>query len=407
MKFLNSLNFKKKINKIFFVILFLIFFYPFSVKTFSGAVTINYFYIMLPIIIIFLKNTIKIPNSNIILIILIYCLIFITANFVNLELFVFIDRRIFSFIIFMSIFTYSLIDIKNDKVDAFKIALVLISIYFIISKLLNYYYYISDIKEIKVNLKYHLGSSRFGFIYIFGFWITLFYNVQSRVSKLLKIFIILLFLSGIYITYSRATVLSFAITLLIYLTEFIVLNFKKKRILSSVFTILFTLISLSSLQQIFFSNVDIFFSKYLWNFFSIEGLNDLLAHINNQNTSEGYRFYILFKIIEFVSINPFTGSGYLGCWIMFENLECSAHNQYSDVLFRTGLIGFLLYIFLLFKIFIYLWDNHKDLFYGLIATLIYGFFHETFKLSQGGFLLTFLFGMMMTHERNNNTEKLK
>jgi len=108
---------------------------------------------------------------------------------------------------------------------------------------------------------------------------------------------------------------------------------------------------------------------------------------------------LLSKILNYVFSHPFTGSGFLGCWIMFENLQCSAHNQYADVLFRVGFIGFLIYIYILFKILKFLKIYHKDLFFGLTGVIIYGFFHETFKLSQGAFILTFLIGMMMTAQR--------
>ena len=50
------------------------------------------------------------------------------------------------------------------------------------------------------------------------------------------------------------------------------------------------------------------------------------------------------KIIEFVSSNPIFGSGYLGIWILFEDKVGSAHGQLNDILFRTGIIAFNLYI---------------------------------------------------------------
>ena len=84
---------------------------------------------------------------------------------------------------------------------------------------------------------------------------------------------------------------------------------------------------------------------------------------------------------------------------MFDDLKCSAHNQYGDVLFRTGFIGLFLYLYLLYKVFIHLKNNHRDLFYGYISILVYGFFHETFKMSQGAFILAFVLGMMVTANR--------
>ena len=44
---------------------------------------------------------------------------------------------------------------------------------------------------------------------------------------------------------------------------------------------------------------------------------------------------------------------------MFDDLKCSAHNQYGDVLFRTGFIGLFLYLYLLYKVFMHLKNNMR------------------------------------------------
>ena len=80
--------------------------------------------------------------------------------------------------------------------------------------------------------------------------------------------------------------------------------------------------------------------------------------------------------------------------------NCSAHSQYSDVLFRTGLFGFTIYLYLLFRIFKYLSFSNRDLFFGYLSILIYGVFHETFKLSHGAFVLSFL--LAMTYDKRLN-----
>ena len=69
--------------------------------------------------------------------------------------------------------------------------------------------------------------------------------------------------------------------------------------------------------------------------------------------SAGTRLVILRTVIEYVTSNPLTGSGYLGVWTLFEGFAGSAHNQYADVLFRTGIIGFVGYCCLLFAIGLY------------------------------------------------------
>ena len=119
----------------------------------------------------------------------------------------------------------------------------------------------------------------------------------------------------------------------------------------------------------------------------------------------GYRIVMLNDIFNFVIQYPLAGSGFLGCWIMYENLQCSAHNQYADVLFRTGFLGFVIYAFILFRVFNYLRSTNKDLFYGFLGILLIGIVHETFKLSQGAFILSFF--LAMTYDKKLNSSILK
>ena len=63
------------------------------------------------------------------------------------------------------------------------------------------------------------------------------------------------------------------------------------------------------------------------------------------------------------------------------------------MLFRTGFFGLTVYLFFLFKLGKYLYKTDLSLFMGFVGVLIFGLFHETFKLSQGAFLLAFLVGM--------------
>jgi len=51
------------------------------------------------------------------------------------------------------------------------------------------------------------------------------------------------------------------------------------------------------------------------------------------------------------------------------------------------------YMFILFKILGFLYKQDTGVLIGFAGILIYGLFHETFKLSQGAFILTFLLAM--------------
>jgi len=124
--------------------------------------------------------------------------------------------------------------------------------------------------------------------------------------------------------------------------------------------------------------------------------------IANPESSEGFRIFLMKTILIFIGSWPLTGSGFMGIWILFEDRVGSAHGQFNDVLFRTGIIGMAIYLYLLQRLGSFLRKRDMGLFLGLIGILFYGLFHETFKLAHGAFVLAFLFGMYATHKRNNS-----
>jgi hypothetical protein len=115
--------------------------------------------------------------------------------------------------------------------------------------------------------------------------------------------------------------------------------------------------------------------------------------LSNKGTSIGYRAFMHKKVYEEILKKPLTGSAFLGVWSMFESKKGSAHSQYLDVLFRVGILGFIIYMIFLFKVTLALLKIDIGLFLGLIAIIFVGLVHETFKLSQGGFMYSFLFGI--------------
>ena len=399
-----KLNLKKKFSSFFLIIFFIIFLIPYSLP---GGFSANYSFILLPIFLILLTGKFKKPNRNIILIVSFFFLIFILGTIFQFELFQHLDRRFFSFIIFMTIFSYIVIDIDKETITAFKIAVVLIVLYIVTWKISKFYTYSAAQAEGHYgNLKFYIGSSRYGFVYLLAFWIIVFYKPTTKLILILKYSAILLIIAGIFITYSRTTIISLVLSSgFFYLNNFI---FSKRKFFSKIFFLILIpiiFLVLVNLSQKYFSNTFNYFSETLFAYLSIDGFIALSERLSNLDSSEGFRFDLWGKAIHYVSLTPLIGSGFLGCWIMYEDMVCSAHNQYVDVLFRVGFLGFYLYLLILFQVFNYLKNQHRDLLYGFISILIFGFFHETFKLSQGAFILTFMIGMMMTYQRNKYNEK--
>ena len=85
----------------------------------------------------------------------------------------------------------------------------------------------------------------------------------------------------------------------------------------------------------------------------------------------------------------FHGSGYIGTFIVDNKMKFSAHSQYVDTLFRTGVIGLIITFVIYIKLLLKFYKTNCYMFSSLIGVLVYGLLHETFKQSQGGFILMF------------------
>lgn len=381
---------------LFLVIAFVIFLIPYSYLGNSA----NYLFVLFPLFFILLTGKIKKPTTNIIIILIFFSLQFFLATFYQHDLVEFFDKRLMSFVIFMTVFSYLFIDINKKQIDAFKIAIVLIIFCLTISKFVKFYIYTL---EGQINFKYFLGSSRYGFVYIFAFWIVFFYKTINKLSYFLKILLILLILLGIFLTYSRTTIIAISCTLILYFLNNIYSIKKKifsKFIFISIFVGVFIYVIIF-LKDNFSGNIFHVYEHTVLPYFTNYNFDDILNNFNNSMTSEGFRIQIWNKISNYILLRPVISSGFLGCWIMYDDNQCSAHSQFFDVFFRVGFIGFFFYIVILTQIYKNLQQHHTDLYYSFVGIIIYGFFHETFKLSQGSFILAFLLGMTYSSKRTN------
>jgi O-antigen ligase len=127
------------------------------------------------------------------------------------------------------------------------------------------------------------------------------------------------------------------------------------------------------------------------------------------DSSEGYRYYVLNQIVEYLSSHPLFGSNFRGLYLLFEEYRGSGstHSQYTDVFLRTGLLGGVLWLYLLYRILRFC-KHDTGLRLGLASVIVYGFFHETFKESQGSFVFAMLlsFSYMRFPSRENMRARL-
>ena len=384
------------VRKAFLTALFCLFLLPYSFDIGGDGVSGNYLFVFFPGLVIYFSKRIYLPSKDIRIIVILYALIFFAACIYQYWYVEFLDRRVVSFVLFMSIFLHMGIKIDHEMILCFKSAIFLVSILSIIFTISRYFSLGGA--DLGFGAKGVVGSQRNGFVYLMAIWIAFHYVPATRLLLLLKHVAILTLLAGLLLTYSRSTVVSIIGSLLIFLIAKASANMSlrnllsRKSLVSSIFAVFVFFVPCLAISVLFPATVDF----YLQNLFSLEKPSgDAVYDFVNPQASEGYRVWMATMIAEFVLQNPLTGSGYLGSWIMIDSLSGSAHNQYLDVFFRTGIIGFCCYLWLLYRLLRFLKFNEPSLFWGFVGVLIYGLFHETFKLSQGAFILSFLLGMMV------------
>jgi O-antigen ligase len=381
-------------NKISNIILFSIMLFPISS---SNGLSINYLFSLYPIIYLILYKKIELPNKLVLRIFFIFLLIFcIGFPFVPFLFPGFTLRSFSSFLIFISIFSLSFLPRNKLDIISFKLSIVIISIFFSIQSLVSFFIY----RDIGVfDLKGEIGSQRFGFVYLLAIAILVFTeDIFLKYVYLKRLSILIIFL-GILLTFSRTPIIALVLTIV----SFFIFNFNLKILISWKF--LKKIIVFISIVSIFYSIIYFYFfdlltffdNRIVVNLINNENISDDIA---NSDTSEGTRIFIWNSIFNFTLLHPFTGSSYLGAFIMeARSIDIfnqgkyfmdSSHNQYMDTMLRTGFVGFLAYLILVIKISISFYKNDKSFFYGFLSIIIYGFFHETFKLSQGAFIFSFL-----------------
>lgn len=373
---------------------FCIFLYPFSCLLGGDGVSVNYLFILFPAIIILARGKFQLPSRDLLATLILYVLVFVLATIYQFSYFDFFYRRVASFIIFISMFAYMFIKIDSQMVRSFKCAIVAISIYFSLYAI--FLYFSLGGADLGMDAKGVIGSQRYGFVYVLAIWLLLHYFPRNIFLSALKFVGLLLLGAGLLLTFSRASIVAIVGSAGIYIASKILdwvksPKLQNRRFLTVVCVILSLSVIILLLNKYFFG----VFNFYLDRLFSLKQKSgENTFDFSNPAASEGFRVVLFHKIVEFVACNPFTGSGYLGVWILFADLSGSAHNQYLDVLFRTGIFGFSVYVFLLYRLLRFLCLREPGLFWGLIGVLIFGLVHETFKLSHGLFILSFLFGMM-------------
>lgn len=376
------------------VALFLLFLYPVGVGEFS----VNYAFVLYPLAVAVSGQRFLRPPDFVVLGLLLFSLIFTIAVFTTFDAAGAPLHRPASYLVFLAIFAFSIVRITPEMVAAFKRAVIIISVYFssvAISKFVG----LAALGPIHFEVKTALGSQRFGFIYIVAFWLAALDPVTTLRRKIFNYASLAVITAGLFLTFSRSSVVAVAGSVLLF-TLMRLAYAVWRPTLSRWLTIGLGVLAIGVAAALTFYVFPLTLEFYSYTLLGPLMDASLFQALGQSESSEGIRVVRIAESIEYVLRYPLTGTGYLGIWAFSQSHAGSSHNQLLDTFIRVGFLGFAFYLLLLSRVTLFLARHDRALFWGMVGVLIYGLFHETFKESQGGFVLAFLIGMASEHWRS-------
>ena len=397
------------IKQLIVLTLFTVCLQTFALEIAGNGVTVNYVYVLIPFIfwLIGLKRRL-VRREQVVQVILFYGLIYLVGfpgDVFNFNHIGDPTRRLASFLVFLFPILLSLVEFKPVDIDIFKRSVIVASALYSFKSVLTFVFIAGGASRVS-ELKGLIGSQRYGFILCLGFFIALFNDTLITKKWILpqRALICSIIFIGAIFTYSRSTMVS----LIGGLAFFVITTFKKNRrttnelylkATSRKFKPIYLIALLVVVVSVFIAFQHYFEANFLRSY-QVNLLDRLLDNSlfgkfleKNQLSSEGVRYYLLTRILNYLVIHPLFGSSYQGLYLLYDEFKggMSSHNQYADVFLRTGLFGGALWLFLLYRVYRFC-GRDRGLQVGLVAIFIYGFFHETFKESHG----SFVFGMLLS-----------
>ena len=343
-----------------------------------GSLSVNYLFLLLPFWMLLTGRTIKKPPKW-----LIFCMVFYAGLFLLGVLTNVLEgqqtnlRSLSSFLLFFSMFALVFFEFSQKEFRIFKLAIVINAI--VASLTAIFVFYSAGGNEVGFAQKDIVGSQRYGFMYAISFMILILDRELLRLNASIRCLLVGLVVFGVLLTFSRAAVLSVGVAVAICLAvEFfnevrggvgvafarlvnrsflfvlpivvalVVMPLPLKfysghlfeRYVSFVSDFVFE--SSGSMQRFESGETTSGFSKSDTDEVNENGNShsEIVADVLNEKGSEGTRVVLLKMIVAHVAQNPILGSQYLGVWSLPNSPSGSSHNQYFDVLLRTGVLGF-------------------------------------------------------------------
>lgn len=315
-------------------------------------------------------------------------------------------RTAISFGLFASVFALAFQEISARETRLFKLAIVAAAVAFSTHAMITYF--ASGGGALGFAQKDIVGSQRYGFVYLFALAVVAFDDFAPGVARAAQAVAVPILLAGLLLTFSRSSIVAFGGAAMCYLLFAVSRKGLSRRLeLRRLYRLaivgcgaLLLLAIMLPYPFVFYYHhlIERYFTVVTFEVAQSAGLSasptmqtqqEVVQDVFNPVGSEGTRVVLWRLVLDYIQAHPVFGSGYLGIWTLPSSPSGSAHNQYMDVLFRTGLPGLALYLALLVKIAVVAFRRDSAIFWGLVGALFYGVFHETFKEPQGAFLLSF------------------
>lgn len=375
-----------------------------------GKFSVNYLFVVYPVWLLVSGRRMRWPPFRLLLALISYVVIFVGGLLVdtwsgeNLALKL---RSLLSFLIFVSVFGLIFFDLTAREIKIFKLSVLAAALMFALIATFNFYW--AGGNDVGVDQKDIVGSQRYGFVYFMAFCIAMSKRPSLNVAIVGKIVVVGLLLAGMLLTFSRSTIITFGVVVIFYTLAGALENRRNlsnwtRELVPRALLVIGCLVGLAFVMPLPFEFYGArIFERYVSVVFGLQP--EITEDVFNPIGSEGTRVVLWTRVIDYVTEHPIFGSRYLGIWTIDGAPSGSAHNQLMDVLLRTGWLGLGTYLYLLGWLLFCLFRVDRSLFWGFLGVLVYGFFHETFKESQGAFLLTFMMGVLATSVRSRHSAK--
>ncbi len=359
----------------------------------------NYLFVLTPLFYALLGGRLYFPGELVKRLFVICIFVFAIASLYQFSMIEYYDRRVASFFLFLSIFALTIIRFSAQQIKSFYISIMIVSLFLSLKAI--YGLLIGGLVSMAAEAKDEIGSQRVGFIYIVALWTLFAYYFEStkRFGWVL-LWGALVVVAGLILTFSRASIVALMGSIIIYL----LLDGAKNSFYSRILRIGYLITLSATVGFVIYLYVPAIYDFFDERLFSFIASGAVLENMVVSETSEGTRIAIWTEILNYITSNPLTGSGFLGTWSV-NSLYGSAHNQYFDTLLRLGLFGFAVYLFILIRIGKRLMRSDMALFAGYAGLLLYGLFHETFKEPAGALILSFLMSAYLHSIKQGKCQK--